>query len=157
MKGYKSNGILDKDEIKKPSDARLKKGPVVIIECVENIPCNPCVAVCPLSAIEMEDINDTPDVDHDRCTGCGICVTECPGLAIFVIDCSKEDHCLVTVPYEYLPVPEKGDTVVVLDREGNDVGEAEVVRVRESGKTYAVTLKVEPGAVWDVRGLEVRR
>ncbi len=156
MTDHRCTGVLDKKDVKKPSETRLKKGPVVVVECVENIPCNPCVKVCPISAIEMKDINDTPDVDHEKCTGCGLCVTECPGLAIFVVDCSKDEYCLVTVPYEYLSVPEKGDYVDALDREGKKVCEAEVVRIRESGKTYAVTLKVDRKLVWDVRGLKVK-
>ena len=44
MSNYKSTGIITKEDIAIPSEERLKKGPVVIIECVENIPCNPCVA-----------------------------------------------------------------------------------------------------------------
>ncbi len=157
MTGYERTGVLDNNHIKKPSKERLERGPVVIIECVENIPCNPCVEVCPISAIGMEDINDTPDVNLDGCTGCALCVTECPGLAIFVIDCSEDDGCLVTVPYEYLPVPKKGEVVTALDREGNDMGDAEVIRIRESGMTYAVTLEVEKDKIWDVRGLKVKK
>ncbi|MFP4001616.1 MAG: 4Fe-4S binding protein [Thermoplasmata archaeon] len=156
MSDYKSTGILSKDDLDIPNDERLEEGPVVIMECIENIPCNPCVAACSFDAVNMEEITDTPHVNYEKCTGCGFCVTECPGLAIFVIDCSYSDEkCKVTVPYEYLPVPEKGEEVMALDRKGNEVEKAEVTDVRKSGKTYAVTLEIDKDHVWDVRGFEV--
>ena len=75
-----------------PTDERLSRGPVVIVECVENIPCNPCVAACPKGAITIEgDINGIPVVDFETCDGCGICLSACPGLAIFGVDLSGVD------------------------------------------------------------------
>lgn len=156
MTDYKETGILSLDDIKKPSEDRLKKGPVVVIECVENIPCDPCVAACPKDAISMDEITDIPSIDFDGCIGCALCVTECPGLAIFVVDCTS-DPCTITVPYEYLPVPEKGEKVFALDREGKRVQGSKVVRVRSSGKTYGITLEVDRENIWKVRGLEVKR
>ncbi|MFO7992199.1 MAG: 4Fe-4S dicluster domain-containing protein [Thermoplasmata archaeon] len=153
---YKCTGVVEKDDIPLPSEERLAEGPVVLIECVENIPCNPCVAVCPKQAISMEEITDTPDVAFEECIGCGLCVTECPGLAIFVIDCSyDEKKCKITVPYEYLPVPEKGDEVMALDKRGEEVQKAEVTNVRQSGKTYGITMEIDKENVWGVRGLKV--
>ncbi len=156
MKGYESTGIIDGKDISGPSEERLKQGPVVIIECVENIPCNPCVKVCPKEAISKTGITDLPDIDYESCSGCALCVTECPGLAIFVVDCSyNETKCRITIPYEYLPRPGKGDTVHALDRKGDTICDAEVVRVRESGKTLGVTLELPKELVWDVRGMRV--
>jgi len=153
---YKSTGIIRKEDIEIPDDERLKKGPVVLIECVENIPCDPCVATCPKDAISMEEITDVPNIDFEDCIGCALCVTECPGLAIFVIDCSySEEKCKITVPYEYLPVPEEGDEVFALDRKGEKVQKASVTKVRKSGKTYGITIEVDKDKVWEVRGLEV--
>jgi len=156
MSEHKKTGIIKKEDLQLPDDERLEEGPVVIMECVENIPCNPCVAVCSFDAVEMEEITDTPDIDFEKCTGCAFCVTECPGLAIFVVDCSYSDEkCKVTVPYEYLPVPEEGEEVMALDRKGEEVQKAEVTNVRKSRKTYAVTLELDRDKVWDVRGFEV--
>lgn len=156
MADYKETGVLSLEDIVKPSRERMEKGPVVVIECVENIPCDPCVAACPKEAISMEDITDVPQVDFYGCVGCGLCVTECPGLAIFIMDTTSEP-CTVTMPYEYLPVPEKGDTVYALDREGKRVQESQVLRVRCSGKTYGITISVEKENAWNVRGLEVKK
>ncbi|MEF8873096.1 MAG: 4Fe-4S dicluster domain-containing protein [Candidatus Thermoplasmatota archaeon] len=156
MSDYEKTGVVKKEDLQIPDDERLQEGPVVVMECVENIPCDPCVAACSFGAVEMDELTETPDVDFDTCTGCGFCVTECPGLAIFVIDCSySEEKCEVTVPYEYLPVPDEGEEVIALDKKGEKVEKAEVANIRKSGKTYAVTLEVDKENVWNVRGLEV--
>lgn len=36
-----------------------------------------CAAVCPFDAITMSD-EDLPEIDPEKCTACGACVTECP-------------------------------------------------------------------------------
>lgn len=153
---YKNTGVVEKEDIQVPSEERLSEGPVVIIECVENIPCNPCIAACPKGAIHMEEITDEPEVIFEECIGCGLCVIQCPGLAIFVVDCSyDEEKCKITVPYEYLPVPEEGDEVMALDKKGNEVQKAEVTNITRSGKTYGITMEIDKENVWDVRGLKV--
>ena len=139
-----------------PTDERLSRGPVVIVECVENIPCNPCVAACPKGAITIEgDINGIPVVDFETCDGCGICLSACPGLAIFGVDLSGEgDTATVRVPYEFLPLPEAGETVVTFDREGNVVGEARVARVLDAkalDRTPIVSLDVPREKAMEVR------
>ena len=68
-----------------PSEERMRKGPVAVIECVQEIPCNPCQAACPKKAITIgENITHLPVLDQEVCIGCGICISRCPGLAIFV-------------------------------------------------------------------------
>ena len=48
-----------------------------------------------------------PDVD---CIGCGMCVASCSGQAIFLVDETYEPgFATVTLPYEFLPLPEKGE------------------------------------------------
>ncbi len=152
---YKEDGVLTQEDLDLPPKKRLEKGPIVIIECVEHIPCNPCVDACPFDAISMRTITDLPEVEYEVCTGCGTCITICPGLAIFVVDLSG-DTARVTLPYEFLPVPEEGDTVKALNRRGEAVGDATVVNVREGeNKTYAVTIEVEKDLGMIVRNIEV--
>ena len=143
-----------------PDEARLAKGPIAITECFQNIACNPCVKACPQHAISMEpDINATPKVDPDRCIGCRICVAKCPGLAIFVVDMThSENTALVTFPFEFLPVPEKGQLVCGLNRAGEEQGWFPVVRVTSGGKknmTWMLTLEVPKELAMEVRNIRV--
>jgi len=47
-----------------PARDRLAKGPVAVIECVQNIPCNPCEAACPARAITVgQPITALPVLD----------------------------------------------------------------------------------------------
>lgn len=130
----------------------------VVIECYENIPCNPCVTSCPFGAISKQTITSLPLVDESKCTGCTICVSRCPGLAMFVIE-ELEDKAYITLPYEFLPLPKRGEMVKAMNREGNVVGEAKVVRVLTKGRdrTAAVTIEVPvelAGEVRNFRGYE---
>lgn len=115
-----------------PPAERLAKGPVAVIECFQRIPCNPCAAACKQGAIrEFADINDLPAIDFEKCNGCALCVSKCPGRAIFVVDETfGESEALVKLPYEFLPVPATGEEVELLNREGRAVGRGRVERVQ---------------------------
>jgi len=151
--GYKESGVIFINELKLPNEEQLKKG-VAIVECLENIPCNPCVEACPFGAITMRDLNDTPKVNYDKCTGCKRCIAVCPGLAIFVVKLEGKD-ALISLPYEFLPVPKKGDVVVALDREGKVRGNAKVEEVRKVGKTYIITIRTKKEDAMVVRNIRV--
>lgn len=154
------NGVPVKEEIEKampPGDILAKK-PVVMIECFQNIPCDPCAASCPFGAIlPFEDINNLPAVDYDKCTGCGICVTSCPGLAIFVLDMNYSDEeALIKLPYEMLPLPQKGEMVSGLDREGHKVAEVKVDKVTKTkNKTYLISIVVPKELALIIRNIRV--
>jgi Fe-S-cluster-containing hydrogenase component 2 len=131
----------------------LKKG-VAIIECIQEIPCDPCVAICPVKAISMKDINDTPKIDYDKCTGCKRCVGICPGLAIFVVKL-KDDKAQVTLPYEFLPIPKVGETVKALDREGTPRDKAKVIKVNSRGNTTVITIEVKKDLAMEIRNIKL--
>ncbi len=155
MPEYTRTGVLLKEDLLQiPSAKQLEKG-VAFIECVQEIPCNPCVDACPVHAISMKDINAPPYVDFDRCTSCLKCLGVCPGLAIFLVKV-KDGKGWVTVPSEFLPVPAVGDRVEALDREGASRGFAVVTRVVKAKKTILITVEVDPSLVMDVRNIRVR-
>ena len=139
-----------------PSVERINKGPVAVVECYQKIPCNPCQTACPVGAIKIgDDINNIPVRDENLCGGCGVCVARCPGLAIMIVDGSKSAETVeFRIPYEFLPLPEAGETVVGLDRAGQPICEARVVRVMNPpsfDRTPVVTLEVDRRYLYDFR------
>ncbi|QUH25815.1 hypothetical protein [Serpentinicella alkaliphila] len=65
-----------------------------------------------------------------------MCVASCSGQAIFLIDNDREDgYSYVTIPYEFLPLPEVTSKGQALDRSGTVVCEAKVIEIK-SIKAY---------------------
>ena len=153
-------GIPTDDDLEKviPDKERLAKGPVVVIECFQKIPCDPCAISCKLGAIKpFNDINDLPQVDFEKCTGCGVCISSCPGLAIFVMEMNYSDEkSLIKLPHEMLPLPEKGDDVYALDRAGSMLGKAKVIKVLKiKNKTHVISIEVPKSMAMKVRSIKV--
>jgi Fe-S-cluster-containing hydrogenase component 2 len=153
MQKYEKTGILTKKDVKTPTKKQLEKG-VAILECVQEIPCNPCVESCPVHAISMKDINAPPINDFEKCIGCTKCVGICPGLAIFVVRV-KGDTAWITMPYEFVPAPQVGQMVEALDRTGAVRGKALVKKVIKQGKTMVVTIELDSHLAMDVRNIRV--
>ena len=137
-----------------PPAERLALRPCAVVECFQKIPCNPCATSCPSGAFATDnDINELPVLDWDKCTGCGICVANCPGLAIFIVDCSGQE-AVVRLPYELLPLPQPGQEVQGLGRDGAFVCNAKVLRVQNTAsqdRTAIVWLEVPKEYAMTVR------
>lgn len=134
-----------------------------VIRCVQEIPCDPCIHVCPKKMIEMkgDPIFGLPEVVKDECTGCTLCVAECPGLAITLVDLrAGGPEGLVTVPFELLKTDfTEGDQVDAVDFDGNVVcrGRIEkVTRRRRYDRTTLVTLRVPAEKAVEVAGFRVQ-
>jgi len=143
-----------------PCDKRLSQGPVAVIECFQSIPCDPCATACPRGAIiPFDDINDRPVINNDKCNGCVLCMTKCPGLAIMVVDMTwSQDRALIKIPYEFRPLPEKGQTVHALDREGTAIAKAEVIQVldhKNLNKVPVVSIAVDKQLVKAIRNIRI--
>jgi len=142
-------GFMTDEDIARFSEAEQQEGLHPVIECSQNIPCNPCQDACPKGCIQVgPSITSLPRINTDAvCTGCGMCVSACSGQAIFLVN---EDYgngyAAVTFPYEFLPLPAKGTMGTALDRSGKPCGEAEIIDVRSSAAfdyTNLVTMRVE--------------
>lgn len=153
MNEHRKTGVLTDEQIQKLTPEL--KGKIAVIECVEDIPCDPCVTACPTGALVLESMVDIPELIPEKCEGCGLCIAECPGLAIFVIDFDyAADAAVVMLPYEFVPVPKKGEIIDVLDREGKKCGEGEVIKVRtHKNKTTVISVKVPKGLAMSVRNV----
>ncbi len=141
-------GYVADDEIERFPGVTHKVGVHPVMECTQNIPCNPCQDACPKGCISIgSNITSLPIVVKDsQCINCGMCVASCSGQAIFLIDEDLGDGTAsITIPYEFLPLPEKGTKGVALGRSGQKLCEAEIVQVRSAkafDKTNLLTMKV---------------
>lgn len=135
MEGVVYTGVPSEEELAAcpgvPSEERMRRGRVACIECVQEIPCNPCEGICRFGAITVgEQITNLPCLDEEKCTGCGLCVANCPGLAITIIDKSySPEEATIDFPFEYLPLPAEGDTVDAVSRAGETVCKGRILRV----------------------------
>ena len=155
MKQYEQKGYLNLEDIKIPSEKHLKKG-VACIECIQEIPCNPCVDSCPVHAISMKNINAIPIVDYDVCIGCGKCVSICPGLAIFVLKIIDEKG-LITLPYEFVPLPAIGEEILALNRKGEVETTGIVKKINKRDNTTVITIEISKKYIMDVRNIRLQK
>lgn len=152
-----TNGYLTEAEIEQYPGVTHGSGIHPVIECTQNIPCNPCQDSCPKHCIYIgEKITSLPVFDQDKeCIGCGMCVASCSGQAIFLVnEAYDETSATVTLPYEFLPLPEKGETGFALDRSGAEVCRAEVLEVKSAkafDHTSLLTMKVPKDMVMKAR------
>ncbi|KUO71181.1 MAG: pyridine nucleotide-disulfide oxidoreductase [Desulfosporosinus sp. BRH_c37] len=150
-------GYVEESEILLFPGVAKRSGVHPVIECTQNIPCNPCQDACPKKCIKIGDkITSLPAIDTEReCSGCGMCVASCPGQAIFLVNEEYEPgFASITIPYEFLPLPVAGDKGKALDRSGKDVCSAEVTTVRVAkafDHTNLLTIKVPADAAMKAR------
>jgi NADPH-dependent 2,4-dienoyl-CoA reductase/sulfur reductase-like enzyme/Fe-S-cluster-containing hydrogenase component 2 len=142
------NGFLTDEEVTGYPGVTIQGKIHPVIECSQNIPCNPCQDVCPKNCITIgKFITSLPVVKADcDCIGCGKCVAACPGQAIFLVNTDFGDNtATVTLPYEFFPLPKAGDKGMACNRKGEKICIAEVVSVRTAkdfDQTNLLTMKV---------------
>lgn len=134
-------GYISDDEIERFPGVIHKVGVHPVLECTQNIPCNPCQDACSQGCISIgNNITSLPiSVADKKCINCGLCVASCPGQAIFLIDEDSGDgKASITLPYEFMPLPPVGSKGKALGRDGQVVCDAEVAKVR-TGNAYDST------------------
>lgn len=116
-----------------------------IIYCDQEIPCNPCVSVCPNDAIKLENnlgnILDIPKFDGE-CSGCTLCVTICPGLAITLAKKIDKKHAEVILPFEFIMNYSVGEKIPLIDIDGKclEYGEIKNIRQLKKKKIHLITV-----------------
>lgn len=113
----------------------------------------------PLGAIKVETLISLPELDENKCVGCGSCIPNCPGLAIFLVDYNfSEDEALIFFPYEFLPSPEVGSIVDATDRSGKSITKGRVIKVLKNKKydnTEIISIAVLKKYANEVRGIAI--
>ncbi len=138
-----------------------------VLHCNQEIPCDPCTAVCPNRLIEIDraDIRLLPEFVANRdgkgCTGCEKCVAICPGLAITMVDYRKDpEFPTVAIPFEFLKETLKpGDAVVVEDTEGQPLGRVEIAAVKAikaNDRTVIVKVRAPRAYAKKIAGLRLQ-
>lgn len=143
--------------------APAPSGVFPVIRCAQEIPCDPCIHVCPKQIIQMQGdpVFGIPRVVKDECTGCTLCVAACPGLAITLVDLRQDGpDGLVTVPFEILEsqIPE-GGFVDAVDADGRVVAAAAIERVarrKAYDRTVLITLRVPRAKAVEVAGFRLQ-
>jgi sarcosine oxidase subunit alpha len=164
---YKKAEILKSPPgpIEKPDyDSFPERTITPVFHCAQEIPCNPCVSVCPKGVISIpgDTLLGKPRIENNECIGCNKCVFVCPGLAISLVDYRQDpNNPVVSLAYEiYNYEVKKGDTVLLTDYEGNCLQEAQVLEVvldKASRKTQIVKVGVPKGIAKRVAGFRVQR
>ena len=157
---------LSVDFSSKPYNQKLKaqdfkdKESKAVIECPQDIPCNPCEKSCPTGAIVVgNEINQQPNYDPDKCIGCGKCLIACPGRAILLIQYNyKEKTSKVTFPFEFCPEPKIGDEFDVLDKDGKTLCKGIVVGTKFFGienKCPLLEVEVPKSSAFSARSVRI--
>ena len=161
-----SHGYVSDEEIERFPGVTHKSGIHPVIECTQNIPCNPCQDACKMHCIKIGEHITQNGIDmqdsfswHENLPytyphwvyDVGIyhiynLGETCSGQAIFLLneDCG-DGTAEITMPYEFLPLPKIGDIGTALSRKGEPVCNAEIVSVKSIkayDKTNLLTMKV---------------
>ena len=59
---------------------KVNRGPIPRIDLLLCTGCSKCMNVCPMGAIELDNLKAI--ILNDKCIGCGQCITVCPFSAI---------------------------------------------------------------------------
>lgn len=129
----------------------------VLVDCPQEIPCDPCVKACSTGAISMDEgMCGKPRITEGQCNGCLSCLEVCPVSCIYLME-KREGETLMTLALDRLPRLSKGDEVILKDGNGKDLGRGRVIKSRAAQKDKGLrilTLKVPAEVAGSVRTVE---
>jgi sarcosine oxidase subunit alpha len=143
----------------------VEAGVLPVLHCNQEIPCNPCSALCPLGLITVDknDIRSIPKFIGNNycCKACEKCVAGCPGLAITLVDYrSNPEKPIVSIPYEFSrEMLNLSDKVSILDTEGNELGEAEILDIHSfkgNDRTLVIQVEADREIAVQIAGIKVQ-
>ena len=147
------------------NNPEISAGVTPVLHCTQEIPCDPCTALCPngLITIEGADIRAVPVfLGNNYCCGvCERCVVGCPGLAITLVDYrSNPDLPIVLIPYEFnREVIQSKDRVTVLSTDGRPLGNHEVIsvhQIKNNDRTLVVAVQVPKEYATLIAGIQIQ-
>ena len=104
-RGIVYDGVPSKEELAScpgvPSEERMRQGRVAVIECVQEIPCNPCSFSCKFNAITIIDKS------------------------------YSDKEVVIDFPFEYLPLPQEHQVVDAVNRYGEVVCKGIIKKVKQ--------------------------
>lgn len=134
---------------------------LLIIDCFENIPCNPCESVCPNKVIIVGNpITNIPKIKNpNECIGCGMCVACCPGQAIFLVNSKySKKKCAITFSYEFNKKFKINQNVIAIDSNGKKVCRAKIISLKVNkkyDKTVLITILIPKEKYKLVKGIKI--
>lgn len=143
----------------------IETGAFPVFHCTQKIPCDPCTGLCShgLIYIDRKDIRQVPTFLGDSycCEACEKCVAGCPGLAITLINYRENPELpVVSIPYEFTRQTIKAnDRVSVLDTEGNELGQVDVLSVHaieNNDRTLVVEVNAPHEIAQQIAGINVQ-
>lgn len=143
----------------------IETGAFPVFHCTQKIPCDPCTGLCShgLIYINRKDIRQVPTFLGDSycCEACEKCVAGCPGLAITLINYRENPELpVVSIPYEFTRQTIKvNDRVSVLDTEGNELGQVDVLSVHaieNNDRTLVVEVNAPHEIAQQIAGIKVQ-
>ncbi len=135
----------------RPEKERMEAKPFVQIDCLYGFACNPCQFACKYGAIVKSSTSTVPHINYEKCIGCMECVYNCPGLAIFGYNLSKNQLFL---PIEY--AAQESSEVFLINNNGQKLGtgiiEKILVKPNKTNIARVKSLDLEGEALLEVRG-----
>jgi len=151
--------------VKGPHSFPKNKDVYPVINCAQEIPCNPCTEACVLQSIKIKDetMMGQPKFDGD-CLGCCRCVALCPGLAITLVD-KKYDKtkktARVVLPWEMPDDTIKiGQKIISTGIEGKEIGIGKIIAIKKAewqNKRRLVSIEVPYKDTDKIVGIKIKK